>query len=91
MKKYTGIINAGKVIFQEEGFIGLYRGLFPSLLGIAPYVGINFTSYELLKRETMRYQKKDELSVVAKLTLGGTAGAISQTSKSFTFISFIII
>jgi len=79
VRKYTGIINAGVVIFKEEGFIGLYRGLFPSLLGIAPYVGINFTSYEILKRETLRWQNKDELGVISKLVLGGLAGTISQT------------
>jgi solute carrier family 25 phosphate transporter 23/24/25/41 len=79
VKKYTGIINAFKVILKEEGFIGWYRGLVPSLIGIAPYVAINFTSFETLKRVTIDYFEVKELGVITKLTLGAIAGTISQT------------
>ena len=34
-----------------EGAASLYRGLAPTLVGIAPYAAINFASYDLLKRE----------------------------------------
>ena len=37
---YTGISHAFKVIFTEEGGIrGLYRGIMPTMMGMAPYAG----------------------------------------------------
>jgi len=36
---------------QEEGGVrALYRGLVPTALGVAPYVGINFAAYEYVRR-----------------------------------------
>ena len=37
---------------DEGGVVGLYKGLSPTLLGIAPYVGLNFAVYETLKGAT---------------------------------------
>lgn len=37
---------------DEGGVVGLYKGLSPTLLGIAPYVGLNFAVYETLKGTT---------------------------------------
>jgi hypothetical protein len=35
----------------QEGFLSLYRGLAPTLVGIAPYAAINFASYDLIKKQ----------------------------------------
>ncbi len=44
------IRHAFQTILKEEGgFWSLYRGIFPTLTGIAPYVGLNFACYETLK------------------------------------------
>jgi len=41
------IIGMTIQIMREEGGIrALYRGLIPTALGVAPYVGINFAAYE---------------------------------------------
>ncbi len=39
------------ILREEGGFWSgcLYRGIFPTILGIAPYVGLNFAVYETLK------------------------------------------
>ena len=38
---YTGIGNAIKVIFYQEGVIrGLYKGIVPTLIGMVPYAGM---------------------------------------------------
>uniref|UniRef100_A0A2K5C6Y8 Solute carrier family 25 member 16 n=1 Tax=Aotus nancymaae TaxID=37293 RepID=A0A2K5C6Y8_AOTNA len=40
---YTGIIHAFKTIYAKEGgFFGFYRGLMPTILGMAPYAGVSF-------------------------------------------------
>ncbi|KAJ7378930.1 hypothetical protein OS493_019626 [Desmophyllum pertusum] len=71
---------------EEEGglFSGcLFRGLGPSLIGIAPYIGLNFAVYESLKgtcmvdRQVLTHEK--DLPVVVKLSCGAVAGAIAQT------------
>ena len=35
------------MIFTTEGIRSFYRGLFPSLLGIIPYAGIDLAVYEV--------------------------------------------
>jgi solute carrier family 25 phosphate transporter 23/24/25/41 len=34
---------------REEGFLALWRGWLPSVIGVVPYVGLNFGVYETLK------------------------------------------
>jgi solute carrier family 25 phosphate transporter 23/24/25/41 len=35
---------------RTEGVVSLYKGLVPTLIGIAPYAALNFASYDMLKR-----------------------------------------
>ncbi|KAG8940616.1 hypothetical protein FRC04_005181 [Tulasnella sp. 424] len=66
------------VVYKEEGGIrGLYRGLVPTAVGVAPYVGINFTAYETLRIIITPPEHKN--SVPRKLLCGALAGSISQT------------
>lgn len=37
-------------ISQEEGVKTLYRGFTPTILGVIPYAGITFFTYETLKK-----------------------------------------
>lgn len=72
------IISCGRDIFAKEGGIkALYRGLSPTIAGIAPYVALNFTVYEGLKASLVA--KQIPLDVENKLVCGGLAGAIAQT------------
>ena len=34
---------------REEGVLALWRGWLPSVIGVVPYVGLNFGVYETLK------------------------------------------
>jgi len=77
-KIYHGINHALKVIYQQEGMYGLYRGIIPTLLGIAPYVALNFTTYEKLKIVSLEYLG-DDLGIVTKLALGAVSGTFAQT------------
>lgn len=49
-KTYTSIWQAGRVIFKREGFKGLYKGVIPACVGVIPYEGFTFMSYEIFKR-----------------------------------------
>ncbi|KAI0779851.1 mitochondrial carrier [Fomes fomentarius] len=65
-----------KVMREEGGFRALYRGLIPTAMGVAPYVGINFASYEALRGIITPPGKS---SVHRKLLCGALAGSVSQT------------
>ncbi|KAG1771825.1 mitochondrial carrier domain-containing protein [Suillus occidentalis] len=65
-----------KVMREEGGVPGLYRGLVTTAVGVAPYVGINFATYEALRGVVTPPGKNN---IVRKLACGALAGSISQT------------
>ncbi|KAL3536516.1 hypothetical protein ACH5RR_004977 [Cinchona calisaya] len=53
---------------KEEGVASFYNGLGPSLIGIAPYIAVNFCVFDLVKKALPEeYQKKTETSLVTGL------------------------
>ena len=52
--RYRGILHAGVTIAREEGFRALFKGWLPSVIGVVPYVGLNFAVYETLKQARQR-------------------------------------
>lgn len=64
-----------KVMREEGGVPGLYRGLITTAVGVAPYVGINFAAYEALRGVVTPPGKN---SVVRKLACGALAGTMTQ-------------
>lgn len=88
---YSGIKHAAVRMFQEEGgFRALYRGFWPNMLGMVPYAGFSFYTFEKLKYLCMKYaphylcskHKTNTggvvLNVPAKLLCGGAAGAVAH-------------
>ena len=47
--RYSGIVHAAQSIVREEGAMALYKGWLPSVLGVVPYMGLNFAVYATLK------------------------------------------
>lgn len=43
------MLQVASTMLREEGLTSFYRGLGPSLLGIAPYVALNFCAFDLIK------------------------------------------
>ncbi|KAM3580835.1 hypothetical protein VKS41_006892 [Umbelopsis sp. WA50703] len=77
--KQPGIMRTMSAIYYTEGGIsGLYRGLWPTLLGVAPYVALNFQCYEVLKKHLLPADR-DAPSISRKLLCGALAGSIAQT------------
>ncbi|XP_072992934.1 thylakoid ADP,ATP carrier protein, chloroplastic-like [Typha latifolia] len=55
-------------MLREEGFASFYGGLGPSLIGIAPYIAVNFCIFDLVKKSLPeRYQKRTETSLATAL------------------------
>ena len=47
--QYKGLMDGCQQILRSEGVRGLYAGISPTLIGIYPYVALNYTTYETLK------------------------------------------
>ena len=48
---YSGVWNVFTQTYSKEGFLGLYRGLVPSILKSVPSHCITFVTYEFLKKQ----------------------------------------
>ncbi|KAI8574794.1 hypothetical protein RHMOL_Rhmol01G0381300 [Rhododendron molle] len=49
-KRYSGVIDCVKKVFQQEGIPGFYRGCATNLLRTTPAAVITFTSFEMIHR-----------------------------------------
>ncbi|KAL2902731.1 Mitochondrial adenine nucleotide transporter ADNT1 [Bienertia sinuspersici] len=83
-QQYRGIFHALTTVFREEGARSLYKGWLPSVIGVIPYVGLNFSVYEslkdwLVKDKPFGLVKDNELSVTTRLACGAVAGTVGQT------------
>ena len=71
--KYSrGYIDAVKTVIRSDGFLSLYAGLRPTLVGIVPYAGTSFAVYETLK--------SDENTFLKRFLIGALAGLTAQAS-----------
>jgi solute carrier family 25 phosphate transporter 23/24/25/41 len=72
------MISQAKMIVSEQGFLGLYRGIGLSTIGIAPFIGIKLTSFDMLMSR-FAPAKGDPNTIYWNLLLGATAGTIAVT------------
>ena len=75
---YNGMGHAVSTMVRTEGVVSLYKGLVPTLIGIAPYAALNFASYDLLKRYAYEGGRIQQ-STVSNLLMGATAGTVAAT------------
>ncbi|KAL7926704.1 mitochondrial carrier domain-containing protein [Trichoderma austrokoningii] len=62
----------------EGGVSALYRGIIPTVAGVAPYVGLNFMVYESI-RQAFTPEGDKNPSAMRKLLAGAISGAVAQT------------
>ncbi|XP_076896803.1 putative envelope ADP,ATP carrier protein, chloroplastic isoform X2 [Bidens hawaiensis] len=59
---------------KEEGLGSFYRGLGPSLIGIAPYLAVNFCVFDLVKKSLPeKFRNKPEASIVTAFVAASIA------------------
>ena len=89
-KQYKNLVSVFANIYRTEGLLAFYRGLTPTLLGVIPYAGTSFFTYETLKGWTIRRRGKEgEMgshlfmlpSPVERLGCGAVAGLLGQASS----------
>eukprot|EP00929_Paragymnodinium_shiwhaense_P071845 TRINITY_DN36491_c0_g1_i2.p1 TRINITY_DN36491_c0_g1~~TRINITY_DN36491_c0_g1_i2.p1 ORF type:complete len:494 (+),score=56.90 TRINITY_DN36491_c0_g1_i2:158-1639(+) len=81
--RYPTYPEALKRILQEEGFLSLFGGLRPTLLGIVPYSGLSFMTFECLKKfveQQLALESDGKLPTHLRLCCGSMAGLIGQSA-----------
>ncbi|KAK4419016.1 Mitochondrial adenine nucleotide transporter ADNT1 [Sesamum alatum] len=76
---YQGIRHALHTICRDEGFLGLYKGLGATLLGVGPSIAISFSVYESL-RSSWHSRRPDDSAILVSLTCGSLSGIASSTA-----------
>ena len=74
-----------RIVASPGGWRNMYNGLRPTLLGIVPYAGLSFMTFETLKAYALRRHggsegDEDNLPVAWRLACGGLAGLLSQSA-----------
>ncbi|KAK6111567.1 Mitochondrial carrier family protein [Brugia pahangi] len=77
-KIYNGMLQAVIFIWNSEGFRGFFRGITPSLIQIAPFIGLQFSLYNALSNSWERLPYY--LESFGPLCCGALAGVISKTA-----------
>lgn len=78
-KKLPGMWETMATMYKTEGgFSALYRGIVPTVAGVAPYVGLNFMIYESV-RNYFTVEGQQNPSAAGKLAAGAISGALAQT------------
>jgi len=72
--RYRGVFHCLFRICKEEGFLALYKGMGISMMGVAPYVAINFSTYETIKQFVGQQEQ-----ILSGLVIGGVAGTVAVT------------
>ncbi|PWY68056.1 mitochondrial carrier [Aspergillus heteromorphus CBS 117.55] len=74
-----GMFSTMVLIYKNEGgIVALYRGIIPTVAGVAPYVGLNFMTYESF-RKYLTAEGDTTPGPLRKLLAGAVSGAVAQT------------
>jgi len=71
---YRNSFDCFKKVIRHEGVTGLYRGLVPQLMGVAPEKAIKLTVNDLV-RDVVRDKKSGHIPFVGEIISGACAGA----------------
>ena len=74
---YVGLFHGLKEVAKHERLPGLYRGLGPTLVAIAPFMAVQQSSYDVLKDRATR--RNFGPSAALFFVCGSAAGAMAQT------------
>ncbi|KAI5294976.1 mitochondrial aspartate-glutamate transporter agc1 [Ascosphaera acerosa] len=72
-KMYSNSIDCAKKVIRHEGFRGLYSGVMPQLVGVAPEKAIKLTVNDLV-RNYARNKETGQVKYPWELVAGGMAG-----------------
>jgi hypothetical protein len=75
--QYNNLISTFRAVIASDGLLGLYSGVWATLLGVLPFEGIKFGLYDILKSALPR-NSLDKLPPIWTLVAGALSGAIAH-------------
>ncbi|XVF08276.1 hypothetical protein REPUB_Repub06bG0212500 [Reevesia pubescens] len=71
---YRTMSEVALTMLREDGFASFYYGLGPSLIGIAPYIAVNFCIFDLVKKALPeKYRQKTQASLLTAVVSAAAA------------------
>ncbi|KAI3383103.1 hypothetical protein SNEBB_006678 [Seison nebaliae] len=70
---YRNSMDCFKKVLKYEGIFGLYRGLLPQIIGVAPEKAIKLTTNDFC-RDYLRNKKDGSIPLLSEVVSGGCAG-----------------
>lgn len=80
---YKNSIDCFQKVVRNEGFRGLYSGVLPQLVGVAPEKAIKLTVNDLVRGH---FTKDGKIPLGAEILAGGTAGGCQVVSSRLFFM-----
>ncbi|KAI4810221.1 hypothetical protein JOQ06_001522 [Pogonophryne albipinna] len=78
---YSNILHVFVRISRDEGLKTLYRGFAPTMLGVIPYAGLSFFTYDTLKKLHSEHTGRPDPYSYERMAFGACAGLISQSAS----------
>ena len=78
MRMYNNSIDCFQKVIRREGVLGLYSGVLPQLVGVAPEKAIKLTVNDLVRG--MFTRSDGSISWMHEVISGGSAGACQVVS-----------
>ncbi|CAK7199937.1 coenzyme A transporter [Sporothrix eucalyptigena] len=72
---WAGVAHAMRIIYQQDGVMGLYRGHSATLLRVFPYAAVKFIAYEQIR--SFIIPRKENETPLRRLLSGSLAGVTS--------------
>lgn len=88
--KRLGIFATLYSISRDQGIGAIYRGMYPTIVGVVPYAGISFLTFGILKRAADRHGISDKVPVFTSLVCGGSAGLGTYQRQSHFRMNFVL-
>lgn len=77
---YKNSIDCFQKVWRNEGLRGLYSGVLPQLVGVAPEKAIKLTVNDLVRRQ-LTDKKSGQITIGSEIFAGGMAGACQVVSR----------
>ena len=93
VSEYKNLLDVFKRTLRDEGYRAYYRGFAPTIIGVVPYAGVSFLTYEKLKEMWLHQngstdeidpksaEMKSTVSPLWRLLFGAIAGLLGQTAS----------
>ncbi|CAF4847263.1 unnamed protein product, partial [Rotaria sp. Silwood1] len=78
---YTNLFSVFLTVVRTEGVVALYRGALASMVGVLPYSGCVFFTYESLKHIRLDYNSHRPINKTERMLYGAISGLIGQTAS----------